>query len=837
MPQFNKVVTELGRVIKNRGEWTSLASDTKLYTDNVVQYNHSAYIVKNADSGITKDATPDVDTAHYEIFAGVGTIDETPTPGSHNVVESGGVAEELAVGAVYDVTAHNDGAKFDSLAALLSDADINTLIPTAKRKGGMSIKFVLNSDNSYVQYMYKLKYINTTAGNNAFINTANWEKINLEEELNQIDTVVNGNNILSIVDVGFWEQDLSVNGASSFKRAKIDVSAYGLIEVNGSARSSAYISLVASDDSTILWQSNNVSAPFKIDLSDYQQPKYLYYCYEVSVVNNPYVNVLSLLDVVDERIGEISFQTGQKLKNTHIVNDLTTGGANDVLSAEQGKGLNIQLNGSTTTEEVTITADKAGYIKYSDGQVTNPTSSWKHTIMIDVDDFISVSGLENHGSVANIAFYSLKDDITSYVGGVQYSQDAISDLSDYLVQFPTAKYVIFSTDTSRDTLVCKYNITVVVEGLEDRIEDLEGRVETLEGSVGDINEVITRMEPDVLNLKKKVSVSDKMLHISFDDTINVFKDLIDNSRTSLFDSPFFGVLKTLHDTYGCVFSCYCFCDMFNLKYVSKITTISEPITTAIYNLSQTDESYSAGLYVYRNSAWTAYDNSTMREDYVLFSLSDMTNAYAEELSNNSDWLKFGFHGIDGLGGLGGITRTSTEIKTAYDNTISDIIRITGTVESIDMVPRLQGFGGSIDVCRALRDCDCGCLGFLTADYSETSGGSGGQSVGYYLTTPAPVVLWNKGQWHDYQERLHFYPSSLRLDSMTAETTETYMNKFLTVAKYGQSEMICMYCHENQMFANGSIGSNYVASLTKVAEWAVEHEYLFGYPMNRIRTAF
>lgn len=328
-----------------------------------------------------------------------------------------------------------------------------------------------------------------------------------------------------------------------------------------------------------------------------------------------------------------------------------------------------------------------------------------------------------------------------------------------------------------------------------------------------------------------------MLHISFDDTINAFKDLIDNNRVSLFDSPFFGALKTLHDTYGCVFSCYCFYDMIDLKYVSKITTISSPSTTSIYYLSKTDESYSAGLYVYRNSTWTVYNNSTMRDDYILFSLSDMTNTYATELSSISNYLKFGFHGIDGLEYLDGIIHTSSEIKTAYDNTILDIVRITGTVESIDMVPRLQGFGGSIDICRALRDCDCGCLGFLTADYSETGGGQGGQSQGYYLTTPATAVLWNKGQWYDYQERLHFYPSSLRLDGRTATATETYMNKFLSVSKWGQAEMICMYCHENQMFINGSIASNYIAALTNVAEWAIKHDYLFGYPMDRIRMSF
>lgn len=657
---------------------------------------------------------------------------------------------------------------------------------------------------------------------------ASQEKLSeLEDELNQIDTIVNGNDILDIVDAGFWNKDLSPNNSSSFKKSKIDVSAFGIIEVNGSARNNAYISLVASDDSTILWQSNNINASFKIDLRGYQQPKYLYYCYEQSVVNNPYVNVLSLFNDIVEHI---HFQTGQKLNATKIINNLTIGGVNDVLSAEQGKELNTQLNGSTTIEEITITTDQAGFINLSDGTITNPSSSWKHTILIPIDSFVSATGFINHSRVASIALYS-SDRFDSYLGGFAglNSGVVITDLSPYTSQYPTARYVAFSTDTSKVTFVCKYNNTVVVNGLKNRVE-------LLEGGISIINEDVNGLKSKVSSLRK-ISASNKMLHISFDDTINAFKDLIDNNRASLFDSPFFGALKTLHDTYGCVFSCYCFYDMIDLKYVSKITTISSPSTTSIYYLSKIDESYSAGLYVYRNSTWTAYDNSTMRDNYVLFSLSDMTNTYSEELSNNSDWLKFGFHGIDGLEGLSNIKRTSAETKTVYDNTILDIVRITGTVESIDMVPRLQGFGGSIDVCRALRDCDCGCLGFLTSDYSETSGGQGGQSSGYYLTTPAPVVLWNKGQWYDYQERLHFYPSSLRLDGKTATATETYMNKFLSVSKWGQAQMICMYCHENQMFINGSIASNYIAALTKVAEWAIKHDYLFGYPMDRIRMSF
>ena len=43
---------------------------------------------------------------------------------------------------IYDVSAHNDGATFESLSALLSSDNLSTLIPTAVRCGGMSIRFV-----------------------------------------------------------------------------------------------------------------------------------------------------------------------------------------------------------------------------------------------------------------------------------------------------------------------------------------------------------------------------------------------------------------------------------------------------------------------------------------------------------------------------------------------------------------------------------------------------------------------------------------------------------------------------------------------------------------------
>lgn len=78
---------------------------------------------------------------------------------------------------IYDVSLRfpaggpNSDGKF-TLDYILNNA--NTLIPTSRRHGGMTISFVQSSDNNYVQY----RYMGTaTAGTpNPFLNINNWQK-------------------------------------------------------------------------------------------------------------------------------------------------------------------------------------------------------------------------------------------------------------------------------------------------------------------------------------------------------------------------------------------------------------------------------------------------------------------------------------------------------------------------------------------------------------------------------------------------------------------------------------------------------------------------------------
>lgn len=88
--------------------------------------------------------------------------------------------QEQIQGGVYDVSAHNNSEVFESLQALLSSTNLSTLIPTSVRRGGMSIRFIQGSeqsfDNKYVQYRY-MKTITTTP---TFNSISNWQGVDDE---------------------------------------------------------------------------------------------------------------------------------------------------------------------------------------------------------------------------------------------------------------------------------------------------------------------------------------------------------------------------------------------------------------------------------------------------------------------------------------------------------------------------------------------------------------------------------------------------------------------------------------------------------------------------------
>jgi hypothetical protein len=199
----NRVIVELGTVIKNRNNYSDQA---RYFKDNVVQYEGGSYIAQPTSS--VNDGV--LDGKYYLTRAPFTTNPQTPSAGwsifatgKHNFAtgediedisiannadfidpDSTSRAKVPTVGAmldgmndgVYDVSARNSGATFDSLNDLLSNANLNTLIPSTWRKGGMSVKFVQSSDNNSTQYV-QYRYMSTSTASADFTNVANWQGV------------------------------------------------------------------------------------------------------------------------------------------------------------------------------------------------------------------------------------------------------------------------------------------------------------------------------------------------------------------------------------------------------------------------------------------------------------------------------------------------------------------------------------------------------------------------------------------------------------------------------------------------------------------------------------
>ena len=112
-----------------------------------------------------------------ELVGGTQTTDIYPVTSTKAVYDENNkrldnTLSELKSEAIYDVSTHNNGAVFDSLQTLLSSSDLDSLIPTSIRSGGMNIRFI-NSNNKYMQYRYT--GIETTGNPNPFLDSANWK--------------------------------------------------------------------------------------------------------------------------------------------------------------------------------------------------------------------------------------------------------------------------------------------------------------------------------------------------------------------------------------------------------------------------------------------------------------------------------------------------------------------------------------------------------------------------------------------------------------------------------------------------------------------------------------
>ncbi|WP_241279798.1 hypothetical protein [Chryseobacterium cucumeris] len=162
-------------------------------------------------------------------------------------------------------------------------------------------------------------------------------------------------------------------------------------------------------------------------------------------------------------------------------------------------------------------------------------------------------------------------------------------------------------------------------------------------------------QAESVNLKKRKS---QYIHLSIDDSINVFRELAISNPVSIFDNSRLAIYKEMHDKYGACFSLFAF---------------------------------------YQNSSGT-------------FNLSQMPVTWKAEFIANSHWLKIGFHGVDDA-------TDYTNIALAdgvehYTRIINEVNRFAG-YSSIDNMPRFSKFKGNKPLHTELKKY--GLVGVLAAD--------------------------------------------------------------------------------------------------------------------------
>lgn len=551
----------------------------------------------------------------------------------------------------------------------------------------------------------------------------------IEDIKNELLALLGGNVSLSLSN-GFYKNDLSVQATPVFKKAIIDVSLFSKITVNASVRGDAYISLTDASNN-ILWQTNAGTSRI-IDLADYPTAAKLYLSNETSVVANPSV-------VVDGIIDEMT-DAGQKM---------------------------------------VVTGDLAGYISRT-GAIAGTSGTWIHSQILPIDAFLYAENFVTHSVVSNIAFYDRAEIGTA--GFLGYF-NAAGQITKEQIQnsIPVgAKYFAASTDGANGN-----TLKVTLDKILYELGQTNANVSQLDSEIGILQQRVGQLEI------KTSPVSPKLLHISFDDTIGALYDLGRLGYSSIFQSSFFGALKTIHDATGAVFSCYCF-----VNYLDS-------------------------------------DETT-----VLYSLTDVPATFAAEFAANSDWLKFGFHSIDNYTNYS--SGTAEQAAADYQTFLTQIMRITGSVECIDLCVRLQNFAGNLVSCKALRDSKCGIIGLLASDYSETATPpTTDYSNGYYLSAPATGYLARTGRWYDNENQLYFFPSNLRLDNIAEANVVSYMNQNLTIDRWGRANTLIMCMHENQAYnvTNHTMSQSAINKLTSCANWGKTNGYSFGYPMNKIRSVY
>ena len=278
-----------------------------------------------------------------------GIVQETGD--NENAVMSQKATTEAIHEILYDVSANNAGAVFESISALLSSPNLSTLIPISAQHGGMTIRFIQGSeqspDNKYVQYFLTKNVWSA--------NEADWEKMNLEEEVSKLSQLGPLDNVKPINING----EFSTNGYDKLMFSQKILSGikynFKVKCVNYDGINPVYITVKASNGSNmcLIILRDSLEVDYEFILAKNDTISILYGCASPQVVTYElYSN--------DSRIADLQDKLGLVAINNYDASHYNKGYVN---GRQVGQIATIASGTSFYTEEITL--QKGETLKYS----------------------------------------------------------------------------------------------------------------------------------------------------------------------------------------------------------------------------------------------------------------------------------------------------------------------------------------------------------------------------------------------------------------------------------------------------------------------------------------
>lgn len=256
--------------------------------------------------------------------------------------------------------------------------------------------------------------------------------------------------------------------------------------------------------------------------------------------------------------------------------------------------------------------------------------------------------------------------------------------------------------------------------------------------------------------------------LSLDDNIWFLEDIANNSGSykSIFDNPYLGFLKQVHDTYGTKVH-------INIYY-------------------QTDDG---------------------------FNITKMPAKYKSEWQDNAEWLRLSFHAFADKPDKPYINATYDEVKKDCELVLNEIKRFAGE-EFIGPVTTLHWGEANVEGCRALRN-----LGYkgLVADFNIDDELAKIAAVSYYLDIEERRNIFRRFIWKDNKEDIIFVRSAIIINCYEVDKIRPFLDNIYKDPH--QSAYLDLLIHEQYFYPHYvAYQPDYKDKVLTAVKWAVENGY-------------